>query len=186
MQIIQSIQNRIFEIRGKRVILDFDLSILYEVETRVLNQSVKRNIERFPEDFMFQLKDYEYLMIKDMVSAEYQTPSSHSVMMGKLALNRTNKYLPFAFTEQGVAMLSGIVNSPKAINMNIMIMRVFVEVRKIVNNHGNLKEHLMEIKDRLGEHDTQLNHLVDAIENLIDDKAAQKKFEDRNRIGFKP
>ncbi len=186
MQIIQSIQNKIFEIRGERVILDYDLALLYEVETRVLNQAVKRNSERFPEDFMFQLKDYEYLMLKETLNSQNQNPSSQFVMMGKLALNRSNKYLPFAFTEQGVAMLSGVLNSTKAINMNITIMRVFVEVRKILNNQGNLKSHLMEIKDRLGEHDAQLNQLVEVIENLIDEKAAERKFEQRNRIGFKP
>ena len=99
MQIIQSIHNRIYEIRGERVMLDFDLASLYEVETRVLNQAVKRNIERFPEDFMFQLKSHEYEAIRQQIET-LKSPSSQIVMMGNLPQNRTDKYLPFAFTEQ--------------------------------------------------------------------------------------
>lgn len=185
MQIIQTIQNRIYEIRGERVMLDFDLAVLYEVETRVLNQAVKRNIERFPEDFMFQLKPFEYESIKHQVNAIKQSSSSQNVMMGNLPQNRTDKYLPYAFTEQGVAMLSGVLRSPKAISMNIAIMRAFVEVRKVLLKQGSLKEQLNEIKERLGEHDVQLNQIYDAMENLLDEKAAQRKWEDRKRIGYK-
>jgi phage regulator Rha-like protein len=96
-----------------------------------------------------------------------------------------SKYLPYAFTEQGVAMLSGILNSDKAIAMNIAIMRAFVEIRRIVFKQSDLKEQLREIKERLGEHDAQLNHIYDAMENLLDEKAAQRKWDDRERIGFK-
>jgi phage regulator Rha-like protein len=96
-----------------------------------------------------------------------------------------SKYLPYAFTEQGVAMLSGILSSDRAINMNIAIMRAFVEIRRILLQKNDLKEQLQEIKARLGEHDVQLNHIYDAMENLLDEKAAQRKWEDRERIGFK-
>ena len=95
------------------------------------------------------------------------------------------RYLPYVFTEQGVAMLSGILNSDKAINMNITIMRAFVEVRKIFLKEIDLKEQLKEIKERLGEHDTQLNQIYDAMENLLDEKASQRKWDQRERIGFK-
>ena len=95
-----------------------------------------------------------------------------------------SKYLPYAFTEQGVAMLSGVLKSDKAINMNITIMRTFVEIRRIILNQHNLKDQLQEIKQRLGEHDSQLNSIYDAMENLLDEKAAQRKWEDRQRIGF--
>jgi len=95
------------------------------------------------------------------------------------------RFLPYAFTEQGVAMLSGILNSDKAINMNIAIMRAFVEVRKVLLRQSDLKEQLKEIRERLGEHDTQLNQIYDAMENLLDEKAAQRKWNDRERIGFK-
>ena len=185
MQIIQSIQNRIYEIRGERVMLDFDLATLYGVETRVLNQSVKRNFERFPEDFMFQLKIFEFENIKNHLNALRQNPSSHFVMMANLAPNRTDKYLPYAFTEQGVAMLSGVLRSQKAINMNIAIMRAFVEIRKVLLLQSDFKEQMKEIRQRLGEHDAQLNQIYEAMENLLDEKAAQRKWEDRERIGFK-
>jgi hypothetical protein len=95
------------------------------------------------------------------------------------------RYLPYAFTEQGVAMLSGILSSDKAVSMNIAIMRAFVEVRKVFLHKTGIKEQLKEIKDRLGEHDVQLNQIYDAMENLLDDKAAAKNWNNRERIGFK-
>lgn len=185
MKVIRSIQNRIYELRDERVMLDFDLAALYEVETRVLNQAVKRNIDRFPEDFMFQLEPFEYENLKQQVNAIKKSSSSQIVMMSNLPQNRTDKYLPYAFTEQGVAMLSGVLRSAKAISMNIAIMRAFVEVRKVLLKQTDLKEQLKEIRERLGEHDAQLNHIYDAMENLLDEKAAQRKWEDRERIGFK-
>jgi len=185
MRIIRSIQNRIYELRGERVMLDLDLAALYEVETRVLNQSVKRNIERFPEDFMFQLKAFEYEGIKQQINSIKQLPSSQIVMMGNLPQNRTDKYLPYAFTEQGVAMLSGVLNSEKAIKMNIAIMRAFVEIRKIALSQKDIKRQLQDIKKKLTNHDVQITQIYDAIENLLDEKAAQQKREDRKRIGFK-
>lgn len=94
-------------------------------------------------------------------------------------------YLPYAFTEQGVAMLSGVLNSDKAIQMNIAIMRAFVEVRKILMQQSDLKIQLKEIKQKLGSHDEQLNQIYDAMENLLDEKAAQRKWDERERIGFK-
>jgi hypothetical protein len=183
MQIIQSIQTRIYEIRGERVMLDFDLASLYEVETRILNQAVKRNLERFPEDFMFQLKKKEYESIKDQINALQKKPSSQSVMM-VLPQNRTNRYLPYAFTEQGVAMLSGVLRSSIAISMNIAVMRAFAEIRKLMLMKNDLKEQFKQIKEKLGEHDTQLNELYDAMENLLDENAAQRKWGDRKKIGF--
>jgi len=186
MQIIKSIQNRIYEIRGQRIMLDRDLAALYEVETRILNQSVKRNIKRFPEDFMFQLSSSEWYNLSSQIvmTSPENNPSSQFVMM-ELPKNRTGKYLPYAFTEQGVAMLSGILNSDKAINMNIAIMRAFVAIRQLALQQMGLKEQLKEIKKRLGEHDEQLTQLYDAMENLLDEKAAQKKWEEREKIGFK-
>ena len=193
MQIIKSIQNRIYEIRGERVMLDFDLAALYEVETKVLNQAVKRNIKRFPEDFMFQLTSAEFEEIRLQIDASSQGRSSQIVMTGGTNLKSQivtsswggTRKLPYAFTEQGVAMLSGVLKSDKAINMNIAIMRAFVDVRKILLKQSNLNEQLTEIKERIGEHDVQLNELYDAMENLIDEKIAQLKWNDRQRIGFK-
>jgi phage regulator Rha-like protein len=103
----------------------------------------------------------------------------------KAGRGQHKKFMPYAFTEQGVALLSGILNSDKAININIAIMWAFVEVRKNVLKQNDLKEQLQEIKERLGEHDAQLNQIYDAMENLLDEKASQRKWEARERIGFK-
>ena len=186
MQIIQSIQNRIYEIRDERVMLDFDLAKLYEVETKILNQAVKRNIKRFSIDFMFQLTkdEYEYLRFQIEASETVNSLRSQIVTL-KTGRGQHRKFMPYAFTEQGVAMLSGVLNSDKAINMNIAIMRAFVEIRKVLLKQNDLKTQLKEIKERLGEHDVQLNQIYDAMENLLDEKAAQRKWEDRERIGFK-
>src|SRR6476659_3932640 len=103
---------------------------------------------------------------------------SQSVTL-KTGRGQHSKYLPYAFTEQGVAMLSGILNSDKAINMNIAIMRAFVEVRRVLLQQTDLKEQLKQIKDRIGEHDVQLTQIYDALENLLDEKAAQRKWDER-------
>jgi len=198
MQIIQSIQNRIYDIRGERVMLDFDLASLYEVETKALNQAVKRNISRFPEDFMFRLTVEEWNTMRSqfvtlnkkpltqdqphLISTLQSRSQNATIETGR---GQFTKYLPYAFTEQGVAMLSGVLRSEKAISMNIAIMRAFVAVRKIILQQSDLKEQIKQIKERLGEHDTQLNQIYDAMENLLDEKAAQRKWDDRERIGFK-
>jgi phage regulator Rha-like protein len=187
MQIIQSIQNRIYEIRGERVMLDRDLAALYETETKSLNLAVKRNLKRFPADFMFQLTKGEYESLRFQIETLEQSDNSLRLQNETLKTGRGqhSKYLPYAFTEQGVAMLSGVLSSDRAINMNIAIMRAFVEVRKVLLKQNDLKEQMQEIKERLGEHDAQLNQIYDAMENLLDEKAAQRKWEDRERIGFK-
>ena len=115
------IQSKIHEIRGQRVMLDFDLAAMYEVETRVLNQAVKRNIERFPDDFMFQLTKGEFEILKSQIVISKTTTEKRGC---------TQK-MPFAFTEQGVAMLSSVLRSPLAIQVNIGIVRAFVEFRRM-------------------------------------------------------
>src|SRR5882762_8123421 len=133
MQIIQSIQNRIYEIRGERVMLDKDLAALYEVETKRLIEAVKRNIKRFPADFMFQLTSIEYEMIRFELEARENDNSLRSqIATLKTGRGQHPKYLPHVFTEQGVAMLSGVINSDKAIEMNIAIMRAFVAIKKVL------------------------------------------------------
>ena len=185
MQIIQSIQNRIYDVRGERVMLDFDLALLYAVETRVLNQAVKRNLPRFPEDFMFRLKKSEFDDIRFQINAVNSGASMSSQFVMTYPGKRPAAALPYAFAEQGVAMLSGVINSDKAINMNIAIMRAFVAIKKVLLKQNDLKQQMKEIKEKLGEHDVQLNQIYDAMENLLDEKAAQRKWEDRERIGFK-
>ena len=198
MEIIKSIQNRIYEIRGERVMLDRDLAALYEVETKALNLAVKRNIQRFPEDFMFQLTKEEYESLRLQIETleknsnslrfHFETSNNTQPLVFQNEISNTrggNRYLPYVFTEQGVAMLSGVLRSKKAIDMNIAIMRAFVEVRRILLQQSDLREQIREIRDRLGEHDVQLNHIYDAMENLLDEKAGQRKWDERERIGFK-
>ncbi len=189
MLIIQSIQNRIYEVRGERIMLDFDLAALYEVETKVFNQAVKRNLKRFPKDFMFQLTRQEWSNLKVFIRS-YNTDIQINIIDRSQIVTSSQKHrsgyaLPYAFTEQGVAMLSGILNSDRAINMNIAIMRTFVEIRRILIQQNDMREQLKLIKEKLGDHDVQLSQIYDAMENLLDEKAAQRKWEERERIGFK-
>lgn len=142
MNELEEIRNRIHVIRGRQVMLDFDLAELYGVETRVLNQSVKRNSERFPSDFMFQLEKEEW---------EYM--SSQIVMTSRL--KRPKSSPPFAFTEQGVAMLSGVLRSPIAIQVNIRIMRAFVAVRQYLaiqkQENGELEARIKQLEETFEE-----------------------------------
>ncbi|HEX7902645.1 MAG TPA: ORF6N domain-containing protein [Chitinophagaceae bacterium] len=173
---ITIIQNKIYEVRGQKVMLDFDLAELYEVETRIMNQSVKRNNDRFPRDFMFQL-----------TLKEWKTMSSQFVMTSPQ--KRPKKAIPYAFTEHGVTMLASVLRSERAVKMNIAIVRAFIALRQLASDHKDLAEKLDQLKnemyDRLGEHDTQLNAIYNAIENLLDDKVEKKSWEERERIGFR-
>jgi phage regulator Rha-like protein len=167
--------------------LDRDLAVLYETETKALNLAVKRNIKRFPKDFMFQLSKEEFEGLRFQIETLEKSDNPLRLQNETLKTGRGqhSKYMPYAFTEQGVAMLSGILNSDKAINMNIAIMRAFVEIKRALLQQNDFKEQLKEIKEKLGEHDVQLNQIYDAMENLLDEKAAQRKWNDRERIGYK-
>jgi len=173
------IQQKIYEIRGERIMLDFDLAELYQVETRIFNQAVKRNKESFPRDFMFRLTYKEWKQIS----------SSQFVMMDNLPKNRSNKYLPYAFTEHGVTMLASVLKSTKARRMNIAIVRAFISLKKLTAKHKNLEEQLQllrqEIYERIGEHDTQLSAIYEAIDNLLGSKTEKVIWEERERIGYK-
>jgi len=163
-----------------------DLASLYEVPTKALNQAVKRNIKRFPGDFMFQLTLVEWHGIRSQfVTASESNISLRSQIVTASQNKRNIRATPYAFTEQGVAMLSGVLNSDTAINMNIAIMRAFVAIRRLALQQMDVQEQLQEIKERIDEHDAQLNHIYDAMENLLDEKAAQRKWDERERIGFK-
>ena len=186
MEIIQSVQNRIYQIRGQIVILDKDIAFLYETETKSLNLSVKRHIDRFPLDFMFQLTKEEVELLRLQKNQVNElTPNLRSqIVTSSLESWGGNRYLPNAFTEQGVAMMSGIINSDKAIQMNIAIMRAFVELRRILLIKSDFKLQLDLIKDRLSGYDAQLNQIYDAIENIMDETVAKNKWDNRTRIGF--
>jgi hypothetical protein len=167
---LQAIQQKIFEIRGQKVMLDFDLATLYEVETKVLNQAVKRNIDSFPEDFMFRLSDQEFQSMRSQIVTSKRGG---------------NRYNPLAFTEHGVTMLASVLKSEKARKMNIAIVRAFIAMRQFVIQYQDLIDQISSLREKIGEHDTQLNQIYDAIESLLDQKVEQKSWEERERIGFK-
>ena len=180
------VQNLIHEFRGKKVMLDFDLARLYQVETRVLNQSVKRNLKRFPSDFMFQLTEEEWL-----------TNSSQIVMTS----NRPKSALPYAFTEQGVAMLSGLLKSDVVIAANIAIMRAFVQVREYLLAASTVSAELKELRAKVDLLALQREEDLGAVNDLSEDvredidnlylaigelssRIEEKKHEPRRKIGF--
>lgn len=174
------IENKIYEIRGQKVMLDFDLAQLYEVETKALNQAVKRNAIRFPEDFMFRLTTIEW----NLMQSQFVTASQKK---------RNIQVTPFAFTEHGVTMLASVLRSERAIKMNIEIVRAFIAIRHYINKHKNISEQIndlrIEIQKEFGERDVQIASIYDALENLLDkkeDEIEQRvKWEQRERIGFK-
>lgn len=166
----ESIIRKIYLFLGHKVMMDRDLAELYEVETKVLNQAVKRNIKRFPPDFMFRLTMKEAKISK----SQFVT----------LKQGQNIKYLPYVFTEQGIAMLSGIINSDIAIKMNIAIMRAFVELRKFITGNKKIAVQIKKLLERVDGHDVHLNQLYEAIENLLDEKGEKKSWEERKRIGF--
>ena len=159
----ENIASHIYLIRGEKVMLDYDLALLYDVETRALKQAVKRNIKRFPDDFMFVLADSE---VNNLVS--------QNVIPSKSYLGGA---LPMAFTEQGVAMLSGILNSKRAIEVNIAIMRTFVQIRKWMNAHKELAKKIEELEKK---YDKNFKIVFEAIKQLLEPPVKPKE-----KIGFK-
>ena len=165
---IEKIQTKIYEIRGQKVMLDFDLAELYEVETKNLNLAVKRNLKRFPLDFMFQLSVSEWKSLRLQIETSKGRGGT--------------RYLPYAFSEQGVAMLSGILNSEKAIEVNIAIMRAFVFVRQYALSHKDLTEKLNELELK---YDQQFKDVYDAINFLLQKDIQETEQKRRKRIGYK-
>ena len=159
---------RIRNFRGEKVLLDFDLAALYGVETRVLNQAVKRNADRFPSDFMFQLSVEETEMISQRVtSSAGQTVSDSSQIVMSPGKHRAKRYRPYAFTEQGLAMLSSVLNSERAIKVNIAIMRAFVKLREILETNRELAKKFSELEQRVGKHDEEIDAILEAIRQLM-------------------
>lgn len=166
--------------------LDRDLAWLYETETKALNLAVKRNIRRFPPDFMFQLSKEEYEGLRFQIETlEEKDSLSPKIFNTKGSRGQHSKYMPHVFTEFGIAMLSGILNSEKAINMNIEIIKTFIELRKMASIQNDWKIQIREIKDKIARHDAQLNQIYEALENLLDENAAQRRWNERERIGFR-
>ena len=163
---IESLVSKIVFLRDEKVLLDHDLAELYDVETGALNRAVKRNTERFPEDFMFQVTGEEAELLR------CQTGISKPGRGGR-------RYLPYAFTEQGVAMLSSVLNSKRAIDVNIAIMRAFVQLRKMIASHDKLARKLAELEQHLESHDEQIQAVFEAIRQLMTPPAKLRK-----KIGF--
>ncbi|MFA6551101.1 MAG: ORF6N domain-containing protein [Patescibacteria group bacterium] len=171
LPIIQNnIQNKILEIRGQRVMLDRDLAMMYGVPIKRLNEQVKRNKNRFPDDFMFQLTKKE--------AANFLRSQIATLKRGE-----HRKYLPFAFTEQGVAMLSSVLNSEKAIQVNITIMRIFVKFREIGYHYKVLAEKLDELEKKHSRHDKQIGEIFMSLRYLT--RGYNKDNELKQEIGFK-
>ena len=161
----EQIEQVILLIRGQRVMLDRDLAALYGVETGNLNKAVQRNPERFPADFMFQLTPEE--------------AESLRFQFGSLKRGQHFKYLPRVFTQEGVAMLSGVLRSPRAVQVNVAIMRVFVRLREALALHKDLAHRLAELERRMEGHDQAIKSLFDAIRELMSPPAKPKR-----EIGF--
>lgn len=196
----ERIIKRIFFLRGKKVMFDSDLAEMYGVETRVLNQAVKRNKERFPADFMFQLSLGETRLFAERLRSQIVTLNdagkknslrSQSVTSSidyaqsmrsqfVIASKRNIRYTPYVFTEQGVAMLSSVLKSKRAIQVNIHIMRVFTELREMLLTHKDLREKIEKMERK---YDKQFRVVFEAIRQLLDHS---DKAEDFERIGFQP
>ena len=164
---VSSIESKIYTIRGQRVMLDSDLAQLYGVETRALIQATKRNIDRFPEDFMFRL-----------CADEYDSLRSQSVTSKKGQGGR--RYLPYAYTEHGTVMLASVLNSQRAIETSIFVVRAFVRMREILSVHKEFARKLSELERRVVGHDEDIKTLIMAIKKLIQSPASPKK-----QIGFR-
>jgi phage regulator Rha-like protein len=158
----ERIESKIFLIRGQKVMLDFDLAKLYGIETKYLKRQTKRNAKRFPEDFMFELKREEYLRCQNVTSSY-----------------GGRRYLPYAFTEQGIAMLSSVLNSERAIQVNIAIMRAFVKLRQVLATHNELTQKFKELELKVDKHDNEIQAIFEAIKQMIAPAAQPQK-----RIGY--
>lgn len=156
---LQPIQSKIYEIRGQRVMLDFDLAELYQVETRTLKQAVRRNIERFPGDFMFEITEAEYNCLKNSMTSQIVISNEKG----------GRRYMPFAFTEQGVAMLSSVLRSGTAIQVNIAIMRAFVAMRNYITTTTQITAELSEIRAKLALLERADEDNAEAVNDLSED-----------------
>jgi hypothetical protein len=158
---LKAVQSRIHFIRGERVMLSSDLAEIYGVETRVLNQAVKRNAGRFPGDFMFQLT------VKEATDLKSQSVTS--------SWGGARRALPYAFTEHGAVMLASVLNSPRAVRMSVHVVRAFVSVARLMAKHKELAAKITALEGKVGKHDKQLQQLLEAIKLLIAPDATQPR-----------
>jgi hypothetical protein len=167
---LEQIKSSILEIRGKKVMLDMDLAIIYEVETRVLKQAVRRNIDRFPDDFMFELTKEEWDSLRSQI------------VMFKTGKGNFPKYVPFAFTEQGVSMLSAVLNSKRAVQTSILIIRAFVMMRQFTLTYDELSEKLIELEKL---HNQKFDDIEQVLTYLIQKDNQQTQQSNRKEVGYK-
>jgi len=160
---LHQIREMIFYVRGQKVMMDADLARLYDVETKRLKEQVKRNITRFPEDFMFELTWDEVDSLRTRFATLKKGRGSHA------------KYLPYVFTEQGVAMLSSVLNSERAIQVNILIMRTFTKMREMLSTHKELAFKMRELERKVGRHDEEINGIINVLKKLMHTPEPRKK-----------
>jgi cell shape-determining protein MreC len=166
----ETIINKIYIIREKKVMIDRDLAELYGVDTRVLNQAVKRNLKRFPDDFMFQLTDEEFRNLRSQIVTSSWGGS---------------RFRPMVFTEQGVAMLSSVLNSERAISVNIQVIRVFTRMRAMIESHKEILKKLEMLEKKDIELDEKVTLIFEYLKKLEQTKQEETDFKQRKRIGFK-
>ena len=164
------IMRKIYLLRGSKVMMDRDLAELYEIETKQLKRAVRRNISRFPEDFMFELNQEEFKVLR----SQFGTSSWGG-----------SRYVPMVFTEHGVIMLASVLNSERAIQVNIQIVRVFIRMREILSSHKDLLLKLEKIAHKLAEHDDQILVIFEYLKKLEQAKHQMQEQQKRKRVGFK-
>lgn len=175
----ENLAKLVYLVRGEKVLLDADLADLYDVATKVLNQAVKRNLDRFPEDFMFQLTTEEWERMRSQIVAS-SSKASPMRSQSVTASRRNVSALPYAFTEQGVAMLSSVLRSPRAVEVNIAIMRTFVQLRRLMDSNHDLARKIEALEMK---YDEQFAIVFDAIKQLIADDQ-DRKAKPKRRVGF--
>jgi hypothetical protein len=170
--LMEAIENQIYFIRGQKVMLDRELATLYGVPTKAFNQAVKRNIRRFPGDFMFQLTREEAISLR----SQFVTLENNAGLSNR---GKYSKYLPYAFTEQGIAMLSSVLYSERAIDVNIEIMRAFVRIRHFLSTHKELAQKIDLLEKRVFKHDANIRDLVRDIRKMTIERPTRK-----HNVGF--
>ena len=165
---LPSLSNNIHTVRGMRVMLDSDLAKLYDVELKRLLEQVKRNLERFPEDFMFQLTPQELTSLRSQIATL------------KVGRGQHRKYMPYAFTEHGAIMLASVLNSPRAVEASIFVVRAFVRLREVLLTHSELASKLTELERKVAGHDEDIRAIISAIKQLM----APPPTPSKKRIGF--
>ena len=177
---LEKIESRIFVIRGQKVMLDADLAELYGVETKAFNQAVKRNADRFPEDFMFQLTPEEFVGLR----CQFGTSNLRSqIVTSNIPSGRGGRrHVPYVFTEHGAIMVASVLNSTRAIEISVHVVRAFVHLRELVSTHKELSQKLNQLERKVGAHDRAIAELINAIRLLMTPVEPNKK----RPIGFAP